>query len=79
MLEFDTPRAGGFEPLKQVRLNTEVVLGLLTTKQATLEPVDDVERRVREAAKTVGLKRLAISPQCGFASGDAGNPLTPRD
>ena len=79
LLEFDTPRAGGFEPLKHVRADTEVVLGLLTTKQGALEPADAVEMRVLEASKTVGRERLAISPQCGFASGEAGNPLTPAD
>ena len=79
LLEFDTPRAGGFEPLKEVRRDTEVVLGLLTTKQGALEPADAVELRVLEASKTVGRERLAISPQCGFASGEAGNPLTPAD
>jgi 5-methyltetrahydropteroyltriglutamate--homocysteine methyltransferase len=79
LLEFDTPRAGGFEPLAHVRDDTEVVLGLLTTKLGGLEPADAVERRVLEAAKTVGLDRLAISPQCGFASGEAGNPLTPPE
>ena len=79
LLEFDTPRAGGFEPLKHVRADTEVVLGLLTTKQGALEPADAVEMRVLEASKTVGRERLAISPQCGFASGEAGNPLTPAE
>lgn len=79
LLEFDTPRAGGFAPLKHVRDGTEVVLGLLTTKQGALEDAESVERRVHEAAKTVDLARLAISPQCGFASGEAGNPLTPRE
>ena len=79
LLEFDTPRAGGFEPLKHVRADTEVVLGLLTTKQGALEAADAVEMRVLEASKTVGRERLAISPQCGFASGEAGNPLTPAD
>jgi 5-methyltetrahydropteroyltriglutamate--homocysteine methyltransferase len=76
LLEFDTPRAGGFDPLKHVRQDTEVVLGLFTTKQGTLESLSAVETRIREASKTIGLERLAISPQCGFASGEAGNPLT---
>jgi 5-methyltetrahydropteroyltriglutamate--homocysteine methyltransferase len=79
LLEFDTPRAGGFEPLNHVRANTEVVLGLFTTKQGTLEDPTEVERRVHEAAKVVGRERLAISPQCGFASGEAGNPLTEQE
>jgi 5-methyltetrahydropteroyltriglutamate--homocysteine methyltransferase len=79
LLEFDTPRAGGFEPLKEIREGTDVVLGLFTTKQGALEPTGMVETRVREASKTVPLERLAISPQCGFASGEAGNPLTPAE
>jgi 5-methyltetrahydropteroyltriglutamate--homocysteine methyltransferase len=53
------------------------VLGLLTTKQGALEDADAVEGRLREAARLVPLERLALSPQCGFASGEAGNPLTP--
>jgi 5-methyltetrahydropteroyltriglutamate--homocysteine methyltransferase len=77
LLEFDTPRAGGFEPLQHVRNDTEVVLGLFTTKQGALEDGKAVESRIREAAKIVPLERLAVSPQCGFASGEAGNPLTP--
>jgi len=54
-----------------------VVLGLLTTKQGDLEDAGLVETRIREAARQVPLARLALSPQCGFASGEAGNPLTP--
>jgi 5-methyltetrahydropteroyltriglutamate--homocysteine methyltransferase len=79
LLEFDTPRAGGFEPLKHVREGTEVVLGLFTTKQGALEDSAMVEARVREASNYVSLDRLAVSPQCGFASGEAGNPLTPNE
>jgi methionine synthase II (cobalamin-independent) len=60
-----------------VRADAAVVLGLLTTKQGALEDGDAVERRIREAARLVPLERLALSPQCGFASGEAGNPLTP--
>jgi 5-methyltetrahydropteroyltriglutamate--homocysteine methyltransferase len=76
LLEYDTPRAGGFEALGRVRPGTEVVLGLFTTKQGALEDLAAVEARVREAARVVPLERLAVSPQCGFASGEAGNPLT---
>jgi 5-methyltetrahydropteroyltriglutamate--homocysteine methyltransferase len=76
LLEFDTPRAGGFGALAQVRPHTEVVLGLFTTKQGTLEDPAAVEARIREAARVIPLERLAVSPQCGFASGEAGNPLT---
>jgi methionine synthase II (cobalamin-independent) len=55
-----------------------VVLGLLTTKQGTLEDTAAVEARLHEATRLVPLERLAVSPQCGFASGEAGNPLTPE-
>jgi 5-methyltetrahydropteroyltriglutamate--homocysteine methyltransferase len=79
LLEFDTPRAGGFEPLKHVRKDAEVVLGLFTTKQGALEDAALVESRIREAATIVPLERLAVSPQCGFASGEAGNPLTMKE
>ncbi|HEX6079399.1 MAG TPA: hypothetical protein VF197_07195, partial [Methylomirabilota bacterium] len=77
LLEYDTPRAGDFGPLRHVRPDAAVVLGLLTTKQGALEDADAVARRLREAARLVPLDRLALSPQCGFASGEAGNPLTP--
>ncbi len=77
LLEYDTPRAGDFGPLRYVRPEATVVLGLLTTKQGELEDAALVERRIREAARQMPLERLALSPQCGFASGEAGNPLTP--
>jgi methionine synthase II (cobalamin-independent) len=77
LLEYDTPRAGDFPPLGHVRPATEVVLGLLTTKKGELEDAVRVEARIREAARYVPLERLALSSQCGFASGEAGNPLTP--
>jgi 5-methyltetrahydropteroyltriglutamate--homocysteine methyltransferase len=76
LLEYDTPRAGDFGPLRYVRPETTVALGLLTTKQAVLEDAGAVEARIREATQFVPLERLAVSPQCGFASGEAGNPLT---
>jgi methionine synthase II (cobalamin-independent) len=76
LLEYDTPRAGDFGPLRHVKPGAEVVLGLFTTKQGKLEDVAAVEARVREAGKHVSIDRLAVSPQCGFASGEAGNPLT---
>jgi 5-methyltetrahydropteroyltriglutamate--homocysteine methyltransferase len=76
LLEYDTPRAGDFGPLGRVRPDTEVVLGLLTTKRGELEDGDLVEKRIREATAHVPLERLALSPQCGFASGELGNPLT---
>jgi len=76
LLEYDTPRAGDFGPLRHVRPETAVVLGLLTTKQGALEDAAAVEARIREASQHISLTRLAVSPQCGFASGEAGNPLT---
>jgi len=79
LLEYDTPRAGDFGPLAHVRPDTQVVLGLLTTKRGALEDGDAVEKRIREATAYVPLERLALSPQCGFASGEAGNPLTPPE
>jgi methionine synthase II (cobalamin-independent) len=79
LLEYDTPRAGDFGPLRHVRQDTTVVLGLLTTKRGALEDAAALEMRVREATKLVPLERLALSPQCGFASGEAGNPLTPAE
>jgi len=78
LLEYDTPRAGDFGPLRHVRAEATAVLGLLTTKQGALEDSAAVEARIREAAGLVPLERLAVSPQCGFASGEAGNPLTPE-
>jgi 5-methyltetrahydropteroyltriglutamate--homocysteine methyltransferase len=78
LLEYDTPRAGHFGPLRNVAAETTVVLGLLTTKQGLLESVEAIEARIREATQYVPLDRLAVSPQCGFASGEAGNPLTPE-
>jgi 5-methyltetrahydropteroyltriglutamate--homocysteine methyltransferase len=79
LLEYDTPRAGRFDGLARVRPGTEVVLGLFTTKSGTLEDLAAVESRIREASRVVSLERLAVSPQCGFASGEAGNPLTPNE
>ena len=76
MLEYDTERAGGFEPLRFVREDAVVVLGLLTTKTGVLEDSDLLKRRIEEASRHVPLERLALSPQCGFASGIAGNLIT---
>jgi 5-methyltetrahydropteroyltriglutamate--homocysteine methyltransferase len=79
LLEFDTPRAGGFDPLKFVPKNKGVVLGLVSSKTPQLKPIDTLKRRAEEAAKYVDLDRLAISPQCGFASTMGGNPVTEAD
>lgn len=78
-LEFDTPRAGGFEPLAHVAPGKKVVLGLVTSKQPGLEDEDLLERRIREAAQYVPLEDLYLSPQCGFASCEIGNKLTEEE
>ena len=78
-LEYDTPRAGDFAPLRYVGGNKTVVLGLVGTKEGTLESRDVLKRRIDEAAKLLPLDRLCLSPQCGFASRDKGNPITADD
>ena len=78
-LEYDTDRAGGFEPLRHLSRNKVAVLGLVTSKKPTLERKDDLKRRIDEASKFVPLERLALSPQCGFASTIGGNKLTVDD
>ena len=79
LLEFDTPRAGGFDPLRFVPKEKGVVLGLVSSKTPVLEKLDTLKRRADEAAKYVDASRLAISPQCGFASTMGGNPVTEAD
>jgi 5-methyltetrahydropteroyltriglutamate--homocysteine methyltransferase len=76
LLEYDTPRAGDFSPLGHVRKDATVVLGLVTTKDGTLEEDAAVERRIAEASAFVPLERLALSPQCGFASGEYATTMT---
>ncbi len=78
LLEYDTPRAGDFAPLSFVK-DKGVVLGLVSSKSPQLESLPDLKRRTLEAARHIDLDRLAISPQCGFASTAAGNPLTEAD
>ena len=79
LLEYDTERAGSFEPLRFVPPGPTVVLGLVTTKVPQLETRDDLLRRIDEAARYVPLEQLALSPQCGFASGSLGNLITVDD
>jgi 5-methyltetrahydropteroyltriglutamate--homocysteine methyltransferase len=79
LLEYDSDRAGGFEPLADVRDGTAVVLGLLTTKSPRLEYDADVLARIKEAAHVKPLEELALSTQCGFASVPIANPVTPED
>jgi methionine synthase II (cobalamin-independent) len=79
LLEYDSPRAGGFEPLRFVPKGKIVVLGLISTKVPELEPVDELKRRIDAASKYVGLDQLALSPQCGFASDVVGNLINDDD
>jgi len=76
LLEYDSERSGGFEPLRLVPHGKDVVLGLVTTKEPRLESPDELRRRIDEAARHVPLENLALSPQCGFASVAAGNLLS---
>jgi len=75
-LEYDSPRAGDFTPLRFVPKHKSVVLGLVTTKRSALEDIDELGRRVADASRFVDLDRLGVSPQCGFASVETGNPIT---
>jgi len=76
LLEYDTDRAGSFEPLRFMPKDKKVVLGIISSKEPSLETVDELRRRIDEAAKYVPMENLAISPQCGFASTQYGNLLT---
>jgi 5-methyltetrahydropteroyltriglutamate--homocysteine methyltransferase len=78
-LEFDDDRSGGFEPLRFVPKNKKVVLGLITSKKPQLEEKETIKKRILEASQYVDLDRLALSPQCGFASTEEGNILTIED
>ena len=79
LLEYDDARSGGFEPLQHVPEDRVVVLGLISTKKAGLESEDELVQRIEEAQRYVPLDRLALSPQCGFASTEEGNLLTADD
>ena len=79
LLEYDDHRSGGFEPLRQVPDDRTVVLGLVSSKTAALESKDELKRRIADAANFVALERLALSPQCGFASTIEGNLLSVAD
>jgi 5-methyltetrahydropteroyltriglutamate--homocysteine methyltransferase len=76
LLEYDSERSGGYEPLRFMPRGKVVVLGLVTTKSPVLESQDELLRRIDEAARYVPVESLALSPQCGFASTLVGNPLT---
>jgi 5-methyltetrahydropteroyltriglutamate--homocysteine methyltransferase len=79
LLEFDDARSGGFEPLSEMPADRVVVLGLVSTKRPELENNDELKRRIKEASQFISLDRLALSPQCGFASTLEGNLVTPAD
>jgi 5-methyltetrahydropteroyltriglutamate--homocysteine methyltransferase len=79
LLEFDDARSGGFEPLSEMPDDRTVVLGLISSKKAALESKAELRQRLTEASKFVPLERLALSPQCGFASTMEGNLLTEAD
>ena len=79
LFEYDTPRAGGFEPLRFLPKGKIMVLGLVSTKVPRLETVDELKRRIDEAARYVPLEQLAISPQCGFSSDVVGNLINEDD
>jgi 5-methyltetrahydropteroyltriglutamate--homocysteine methyltransferase len=79
LLEYDDERSGGFEPLRQVPEDRTVVLGLVSSKKATLESKDELKQRIEQASVFIPLERLALSPQCGFASTMEGNLLTTAD
>jgi 5-methyltetrahydropteroyltriglutamate--homocysteine methyltransferase len=79
LLEYDDERSGGFTPLQHVPEDRTVVLGLVTTKKPALEAQEQLIRRINEAAAYVPLERLALSPQCGFASTEEGNLISPAE
>lgn len=79
LLEYDTPRAGGFAPLAAVPAGKRVVLGLVSSKTPRLEDEDGLLRRIENAARYLPLEQLGVSPQCGFASAVSGNPVTADD
>jgi 5-methyltetrahydropteroyltriglutamate--homocysteine methyltransferase len=78
-MEYDTERAGGFEPLRFVPKGKTVVLGLVTSKSGRLESRDEIKRRIEQAAKFVDVEQLCLSPQCGFASTEEGNVLAEEE
>jgi len=79
LLEYDDERSGGFEPLRQVPEDRTVVLGLISSKKPALESKDELKQRIKQASAFISIDRLALSPQCGFASTIEGNLVTPTD
>ena len=78
LLEYDDERSGTFDPLRLVPDGKVVVLGLVTTKTSRIEPLEQINARLAEASSLIDPERLAISPQCGFATSVAGNAITPQ-
>ena len=78
-MEYDTERAGGFEPLRLLPKGKTVVLGLVTSKSGNLESKEEILRRISEAAKFADLEQLCLSPQCGFARTEEGNALAENE
>jgi len=78
-LEYDSVRAGGFEPLRFLPKGKIAVLGLVTTKSPHMETKDELKRRIDAASRYAPLEQLALSPQCGFSSGIGGNAMTVED
>ncbi len=78
-LEYDTPRAGDFEPLRHLPADKTAILGLVSTKTPELESKDELKRRLDQAARFVPLERLGLSPQCGFSSGSGGGQVVTQD
>lgn len=78
LLEYDDERSGTFDPLRLVPADKVVVLGLVTTKSSRIEPLEQIKARLREASSQIAAERLALSPQCGFATSVAGNAITPE-
>ncbi len=79
LMEYDSPRAGDFSPLKHLPKGKTVILGLISSKSAALEDKETIKRRIGEAEKFAPLDQLGISPQCGFATNLTGSPLTLAD
>jgi 5-methyltetrahydropteroyltriglutamate--homocysteine methyltransferase len=79
LLEYDDPRSGSFDPLKDVPDDRFVVLGLITTKQPRLESAVELKQRITEASRFLPMDRLGLSPQCGFSSSIVGNRISPED
>ena len=77
LLEYDDERSGTFDPLRLVPDGKTVVLGLVTTKTSRIEPIEQIQARLGQASALIEAQRLALSPQCGFATSVAGNAITP--